>query len=219
MATARNFYPEAVAVTKTVTFTYINGQLTVVNPAITMGATDQIVFSNSANSTASIQLVFSTNPPVPNPPYTPPGPAILNYPTNPIAPGGSTGNLSPLVSNGAVNYTVQVNGSQVGDIYAIQVGNGPLFVAINGATYYPQTAVVPTGGYIEFYTLDGNTYGIGWGAGVANPFPGLTQAKPLPSAAPYQNQPPNNPNTYTFSLSPNLVLGGGGGTVKTTQTT
>jgi hypothetical protein len=217
MATARNIYPEPQATTYTVTFTYINGQLTVSNPAIIMTATDQIAFNNSEDSTATISFVFSANPPVPSP-YTPPGPAILDYPTALFAPGAGTGNLAPIVPDGAVNYIVQVNGTQVGGPYAIQVGVGPLFVAINGASYYPTTAVVPTGGYIEFYTLDGNTYQVGWGVGILNPFPGLVKAYPLTNgASPYQNSPPNNPNTYTYNLSPNLVLGGGGGTVKTTQ--
>lgn len=214
MAAARNILPNAEAAIKTVTFEYVNGVLTVVGPAVLMNATDQIIIGNSPSSTASITLVFAANPPgVTNPP----GAKLFSSLANPLtlAPGVGTGYLTPSVSNGAVNYIVQVNGTQVGDIYAIQVGSGPLYVTVNGNASTPQTVVVPYQGFIEFYSTDGVNHNITWNVNAGNPFPGLTTVYPTlnnPPTKPYQETLPVNNFPYTFGPSPTLT--GGSGTVK-----
>ena len=214
MATARNLHPEEAAAIKTVTFEYVNGVLTVLSPVVLMSATDQIAIGNSPSSTASITLVFAANPPgVANPP----GASLFSHLANPLtlAPGVGTGLMTPSVSNGAVNYIVQVNGTQVGDTYAIQVGSGPLYVTVNGTTCTPQTVVVPYQGAIEFFSTDGANHSITWNANAGNPFPGLTTIYPTlnnPPTKPYQETLPVNNFTYTVGPSP--IATGGSGTVK-----
>jgi hypothetical protein len=209
MATARDIFPESAVVLYTVTFTYINNNLSVTMPAVKMAGTDQIVFGNSPSSSAAIQLVFAANPPgVANPP----GPVLFNNVT--LSPGQGTGNLTPLNPNGSVNYTVLVGGVAVGDVYAVQVGNGPLYVTVNGTSCSPQTAVIPLGGSIEFYSIDGINHTITWNAANGNPFPGLGNiyllANPLTKA--YTTNDPVNP--YAYTIGAGFTATGGGGTVK-----
>jgi len=208
MATARNIFPEAEAVLNTVTFTYINNTLSVSMPAVKMAATDQIVFGNSPSSSAAIQLVFAANPPgVSNP-----GPVLFNNVT--LSPGQGTGNLTPPVANGSVNYTVLVGGVVVGDVYAVQVGNGPLFVTVNGTTCTPQTIAVPLQGSVEYYSTDGLTHTITWNTSNGNPFTGLAKVYPLanPQTKAYTTASPVNP--YGYQMGPGTTATGGGGTVK-----
>ncbi len=212
MATARDIFPEAEAATYTVTFEYVNNVLTVVGPAIKMLATDHIVFGNSPSSSASIQLVFAANPPgVPNPP----GPILFNNVA--LSPGQSTGPLTPQATNGSVNYIVQVAGAVVGDVYAVQVGNGPLYVTVSGTTCTPQTIAIPLQGSAEYYSIDGVNHSITWNTSNGNPFPGLSTIYPLtnPQTKPYTTNSPVNPYGYTIGPSP--ILTGGGGTVRIKQ--
>ncbi len=174
MATARNinFAPEIV---HAVTFQYVNGVLTVSGPTFNMnGTTDTVTFSNSANSTATITLVFAANPPGGS---TPPLFTFAGYPNLVLAPGATSAALAPQYLNGAVNYTVQVNGTQVGDIYGIasgssQTGYGPVVVTVNGTTCTPETVVVPYQATILFYSTDGLKHTITWGPNAGNPVPG-----------------------------------------------
>lgn len=214
MATARDIFPESEAVLHTVTFTYINNVLSVTIPAVKMAATDQIVFGNSPSSSAAIQLVFAANPPgVANPP----GPVLFNNVT--LSPGQGTGNLTPLAANGSVNYTVLVGGAAVGEVYAVQVGNGPLYVTVSGTTCTPQTIAIPLQGSAEFYSIDGVNHTITWNTSNGNPFPGLSNiyalANPLTKA--YTTSSPVNP--YGYMVGPSPLATGGGGTVKIKQTT
>jgi hypothetical protein len=209
MATARDIFPEAEAALYTVTFTYINNALSVTIPAVKMAATDQIIFGNSPSSSAAIQLVFAANPPgVSNPPGSP----LFNNVT--LSPGQNTGNLTPLNANGSVNYTVLVGGAVVGDVYAVQVGNGPLFVTVNGTTCTPQTIVVPLQGSVEYYSTDGLTHDITWNTTNGNPFPGLSKVYPLPNPQTkvYTTASPVNP--YGYTMGPGTTATGGGGTVR-----
>jgi hypothetical protein len=214
MATARNIFPETEAVLHTVTFTYINNVLSVTIPAVKMAAADQIVFCNSPSSSAPIQLVFAANPPGVS---HPPGPVLFNNVT--LSPGQSSGNLTPQAANGSVNYTVLSNGATIGDVYAVQVGNGPLYVTVSGTTCTPQTVAVPLQGSIEYYSIDGLNHTIAWNTSNGNPFSGLSNIYPLanPLTKPYATTSPVNP--YGYTVGPGTPATGVGGTVKIKQTT
>lgn len=217
MATARNinFEPETV---HAVTFQYVNGVLTVSGTTFNMnGMTDGVTFTNSANSTATITLVFAANPPGGT---TPALFTFATYPNLALAPGATSPTLSPQYLNGAVNYTVQVNGTQVGDIYAIasgssQTGYGPVVVTVNGTACTPETVVVPYQASILFYSTDGLKHTISWGPNAGNPFPGLTTVYPQGSPAERAYTETLPVNNFPYTMGPGFILGGGsGGTVK-----
>lgn len=221
MATARNINLEPETV-HAVTLEYINGVLTVSAHAFNInGYTDAVTFTNSANSTATITLVFAANPPGGT------TPALFTFPTYPnltLAPGATSASLSPQYLNGGVNYTVQVNGTQVGEIYGVESGSpttyyGPMVVRVSGTTCTPQTVVVPYHGTILFYSTDGLSHPITWGTNAGNPFPGLTTVYP-------QGNPGNSPRTETlpvndfpYTMGAGLTATGGGGTVKVKSVT
>jgi len=227
MATARNVYPEP-AVSYEVTITLTNGEVTVDNEAVLMQSTDTITFNNSASSDGAIQLIFALNPPSTVPPGTtppPPGPVMFSSIT--LNPGQDSGPLTPQVPvlnpNGSVNYTIWSAGVDVGDVYAVQVGNGPLYVSAKSSAtivaFTPQEVRIPVGGTIEFYTVDGTDWDLDWQP--ANPF---TQPAPLDEifglldtrTKTYTDT--GGQGVYTYAPGPNPGAMGGGGTVKTGNT-
>jgi hypothetical protein len=110
-------------------------------------------------------------------------------------------------------------GAVVADVYAVQVGNGPLFVTVSGTTCTPQTVAIPLQGSIEYYSIDGLSHTITWNTANGNPFTGLSKIYPLanPETKPYTTNSPVNP--YGYTMGPGTTATGGGGTVKIKQTT
>jgi plastocyanin len=158
--------PDKEAANWPVTLTYNGSTLTVSNPAFMhVNAGDTVDFIN-ASPTATLQITFAANPPnVINPPGSP----LFGVTSITLGPGANSAEIV-LPANGSVNYTVTVNGVQVGGHYAIQVGNGPLYVTINNDDTNPGTLAVPPGGTLEMYSTDGNTYDLSW-TNTGNPFP------------------------------------------------
>jgi hypothetical protein len=185
----------------TVTFVWNGSILTNNAPAKIVAVGSDVTFVNSSSSVAAITINFAPNPPgVSNPP----GPPLFTQNTITIQPGQNSGALAlPANTNGAVNYTVSVNGNQEGGPYAIQAGTGPLYVQITNFTPNPGEAAVPATvsssqqGMLEMYSTDQTSYTIKWPA--MNPFPGLTAAyKPLSSNIPYAQSGPAT--TYTYEI-------------------
>jgi hypothetical protein len=139
------------------------------------------------------------------------GVAVFN---NITVPGNSSTTVSPLVNNRTVNYNT--DGSTTYP-YAIQVGNGPLYVKVTGGYTTPDPAVVPFGGTIEIISTD-NNYTINWNTTNGNPFPGLTHiytaSNPLTRAY-SENLPVAD---YAYTITQGITLGSGGGTVKIKST-
>ncbi len=200
MAAARQI-PRPETAGLTVTFVWNGSTLTNNTPAKIVAVGSDVTFVNSSSSVAAITINFAPNPPgVSNPP----GPVLFTPSSITIQPGNNSGALTlPANTNGAVNYTVSVNGTQEGGPYAIQAGTGPLYVQITNFTPSPGEAAVPSTvsssqqGMLEIYSTDQTSYTIKWP--VTNPFPGLTAAyKPLSSNSPYAQSGPAT--TYTYEI-------------------
>jgi hypothetical protein len=184
-----------------INFNYNGSTLTCSSPAIIVAVGDQVNFSNSPNSTTTINVTFAANPPgVSNPP----GPVLFQPMT--LSPGTTDGQTANV--NGSVNYTVTANGQTFGP-YAIQAGIGPLYVQITASNSQPDPIVVPKGGTLQMYSNDASTYTVKWPT--FNPFPGLTQASPGPANnSPYTQQGPAQ--TYGYEIlvkGPAVGVGGG----------
>ena len=196
-------------------FNYDGSTLTVSPQALVVGATDEVNFSNSPNSTATITITFAANPPgVANPP----GP--VQFPNISLTPGQTIG-MVPLHPNGSVNYTVSVNGATVEETYAIQVGNGPLYVQITDSNSTPDPAVIPLGGTLEMYSTDGNTYNLTWPA-TGNPFPkpapGLTTVNHSVASNIVYTESKNKVATYEYNFPVHkTTLGVGTGKIVVTS--
>jgi hypothetical protein len=195
-----------------VAFTYTGGS-TIANskPAFkNVSPGDTVNFSN-ASSTATIVITFAANPPnVANP-----GPPLFGVTSITLAPGAnSLQTVLSTTTDGSVNYFVSVNGVQVGGPYAIQVGNGPLYVTIGNNNTNPDPVAVPPGGTLEMYSTDTKTYHLHWTT-TGNPFP--TPAPGLLTVNPANNIPyTNTPKTiaiYAYSF-PTTKESNGGGTIK-----
>jgi len=203
MAAARHIpTPETAGLT--VTFVWNGSTLTNNCPSAIVAVGSEVTFANSSTSSAAITITFAPNPPgVTNPP----GARLFSQTTITIQPGLNSGVLTlPANTNGAVNYTVSVNGNQVGGPYAIQAGTGPLYVQITDFTPNPYEVAVPptvgnSEGKLEMYSTDEPSYTVQWPA--VNPFPGLTTAY-LGSSnnTAYAQQGPAKTYSYTIPDPP-----------------
>jgi plastocyanin len=166
MSAARHIPREQADVTQTIT---IGTNFTPTPQAVKVLTGTDIEFVN--NSGQTINITFN-----PNPPGSPPPNAQVLFTNTPnFGPGGSS-ILTPLLANGSTNYMVNVVGGASYGPFAIQVGNGPLYVQVtfdtteNEVMCNPGTVVIPVGGALQMVNTDSNSYSIGWGAGITNPF-------------------------------------------------
>jgi hypothetical protein len=122
---------------------------------------------------------------------------------------------TPQVNNRTVNFNT--DGSTTYP-YAIQVGNGPMYVNVDAGECTPETVVIPLNGTIQMASSDGVTYSITWNTNNGNPFPGLAHIYPVsnPQTKPYTATFPIGPYGYTIAVA--KATGGGGGTVKIKST-
>lgn len=192
--------PEAAALT--ITFVWNGSTLANSNPAEIVDVGSDVTFANSSSSVAAITINFAPNPPgVSNPP----GARLFTQTSITIPAGQNSGALPlPANTNGAVNYTVTVNGNQEGGPYAIQAGTGPLYVQITNFTPNPGEATVPSTvsssqqGMLEMYSTDQPYYSIKWPA--FNPFPGLTTAYISGSSSNKAYAQSGPSTTYTYEI-------------------
>jgi hypothetical protein len=167
-----------------------------------------ITFTNNSGTTIDIQ--FETNPVYPNQ-------IVFNNVSN--LANGTSNTQQPQVANATVNYNVIAGGTPYGP-YAIQVGNGPMYVQITYDTTKsagqctPDPIAIPPGGTLEMVSTD-YTYTVGWLT--SDPFtPALNWV--------YDGVANNTPHTannslgdysYTVAKYPKIQnSGSGGGTVK-----
>jgi hypothetical protein len=225
MAAARHIpTPETAGLT--VTFVWNGSTLTNNYPSEIVAVGSEVTFANSSSSSAAITITFAPNPPgITNPPGAP----LFTPTTITIQPGQNSGARTlPANTNGAVNYTVSVSGTQVGGPYAIQAGTGPLYVQITDFIPNPnEVAVPPTAGssqgMLEMYSTDEPYYTVQWPA--LNPFPGLTKAYISGSTSnkAYAQSGPATIYSYTIpdpptaaesgTVRPSPIAIGGGGKV------
>jgi len=201
MAAARHI-PTPETDSLTVTFVWNGSTLTNNYPSEIVVVGSQVTFANSSSSSAAITITFAPNPP---------GARLFAQTTITIQPGQNSGALTlPADTNGAVNYTVSVNGNEVGGPYAIQAGSGPLYVQITNFVPNPNEVAVPptvgsSQGMLEMYSTDQPYYTIKWPA--FNPFPGLTTAYISGSTSnkAYAQSGPATTYTYTVPDPPTVA--------------
>ena len=169
-----------------------------------------ITFTN--NSGASIDITFVPNPVLPNQ-------VVFNdiLGLSPTAPN-NTNTQTPQVPNGSVNYNVNVGGTQYGP-YAIQVGNGPMYVQITNSVCTPDPVAIPHnvtvgGGTLELVSTDVN-YAVGPATFSQRFAPTLTTVGVgLRNNTPHRDL--SGAGNYNYTVAPTAIAagGGGGGTVR-----
>ncbi|MGA2966153.1 MAG: hypothetical protein ABSD64_08065 [Terriglobales bacterium] len=173
----------------------------------------EIEFVNNSGST--INITFNPNPPG----SPPPAAQLLFSPIGNISPGGSSTPQSPQSANGSTNYMVNMVGGASYGPFAIQVGNGPLYIQVNysnnAASCNPGEVVIPVGGQLQMVNTDSNSYSVGWGPGITNPFnPALTSVGGQQGNAIHQATAGAGTYTYTATkTSTNEVPSSGGGKI------
>jgi hypothetical protein len=202
MSAARNLPPLEDPV-KDISITYANSVLTVSPQGVIVAKGEQVNFANTASSQAAINITFNPNPPGP-----PPGPTPFTNITD-LQPGESNSQTAPN-SDGSVNYTVTAGGTTFGP-YAIQVGNGPLYVQIDNGVNSPKKAVIPVGGTLRIVDTANNPWYVKWDGG-ANPF-----TPPLTTVGNHQATLGAGEYDYKFSEGGPLLGGGGGGGIIVTN--
>lgn len=176
-------------------------------------AGQQVSFTN--NSGTSVLISFEPNPP---------GPTM--FVEIPNLANGATNTQTPSVDvygNGAVNYYIYDANNNAHGPYAIEIGNGPLYVqvtwsqAMGAGLCTPDPAVVPYLGHLEVYSNDYN-YNVGWPTSFGDPFtPRLNSVAPG-SANNSPVQETANFNLYKYTVTknppnPKEGTGNGGGKV------
>jgi hypothetical protein len=163
-------------------------------------------------------VTFTSNGPTVNitfePDAFPPSPGFVVFnnitgvsPANPVT-------VSPQTTNRTVNYNI--DGSNVYP-YAIQVGNGPMYVSIVNGSPVQDPVVIPLNGTIE--VIGDKNYTVNWNASNGDPF-----NAPLTNIYTAGN-PLNTTHTdrlpvadYGYTISPKDAGVPGGGTVKIKST-
>jgi hypothetical protein len=174
---------------------------------------DTVNFQNNSNSAITIQFV-------PNPPGQPVSGNIT------INANSSGGFVAPNYDASA-NYDIYVGTTKESDgPYAIQVGNGPIYVqvtwnvALGVGQTNPSPVAVPLEGNLEIFSTDTTSYKASW-PNTGDPF---TLPSPLKEVVPGVANNLSYTATsgiaeYKFNLvkttsSPVLGTGSGGGTVR-----
>jgi len=207
MATQRvTPFPENVA-DQSISIGYVGGNFVPSVAACTILGNGQqnVAFSNTTGTTVSINFV-------PDPVNS--SRVVFNDIPN-LVSGAPATILTPLVSNGSANYYINVGSDTYGP-FAIQVGIGPLYVAVStnatgGIDVNPGTVRIPSGGAWELYKnpSDTHTYNVSWPNITAPPFPNFTVDNTPRNAA--QN------GSFDYKVKPpvfNETIGHGGGTVR-----
>jgi hypothetical protein len=206
-------YPHTDSAIWGVNFTYSGGStITNSNPSFKgVSAGDTVNFSNDPSSTATIVITFAANPPVVT---NPPGAPLFNVSSITLNPGDvSPQTVLSTTTDGSVNYSLSVNGVQVGGPYAIQVGNGPLYVEITNSDSEPDPIMVPYQGTLTMFSNDPTTtYSIHWPT--TNPFPGLTEALPGATNNNAYTQVGPKGQSYGYRIGIKFQDGPGGGTIR-----
>ncbi len=169
---------------------------------------DTVNFTNNSGSPIVIQ--FASNAP---------GLAVS---ANLSVPAGSTvGFIAPNV-DAAANYFIFVSTVQKSGPWAIQVGNGRLYISVTYGTAQgkgqctPSPVCIPPGGNIEMYSTD-YAYTVSWLSVVSPPFtPPLTSiAAGVENNAVHTQTGASIDYAYTVTkVGAALTSGNGGGTVK-----
>ena len=179
--------------------------------AVIIPAGQVVNFTNNSGATITIQ--FEPNPPGPT--LFTNVPPLVNGATNSQTPQAANG-------NGAVNYhVVDAGGTQHGP-YAIQVGNGPLYIqvtysqALGAAQCIPSPAVIPYQGSLEMISNDYN-YSVTWPTSFGDPFtPALTSIG-IGASNNIPHKETANLADYAYKITKTGIAegtGSGGGTVR-----
>jgi hypothetical protein len=188
----------------------INSSFVASPQAIIYGLGTTVEFTN--NSGVAININF-----VPNPP----GSTLFTNIAN-LANGASS-SQGPINVTGSANYYVNAGGTNYGP-YAIQVGNGSLWVQVTGVDgvgqCVPAVAVIPVEGGLQMNSAD-VTYDVVWKGVSGDPFsPILQNVYKGMSSNVMHTAEPDASGTYTYTVAtqtpskPTAVPGSGGGTVK-----
>jgi len=173
---------------------------------IPAGQQQQVNFTN--NSGTSILISFEPNPP---------GPTLFSQIPN-LANGATNTQTANVDANGngAVNYYVYDSNNIKHGPYAIEVGNGPLYVSVtysqslNEGQCTPDPVVIPYQGHLEMYSTDYN-YSVNWPTSFGDPFQpqllsivsGATNNSPVVEVA--------NLAEYKYTVTKTGIQGVGGG--------
>ena len=190
----------------------INSSFVASPQAIIYGLGTTVEFTN--NSGVAININF-----VPNPP----GPTLFTNIAN-LANGASS-SQGPINVTGSANYHVNAASTNYGP-YAIQVGNGSLWVQVTGLNgvgqCVPAVAVIPVEGGLQMNSAD-VTYDVDWEGLSGDPFsPTLENVYKGMSSNVMHTAKPGATGSFTYTVAtqppskPRLsgVPGSGGGTVK-----
>lgn len=206
MSAARNIPPMEDTV-QIISITYANSTLTVSPQGIIIAPGEQVSFANSGSSQAPIGVTFSANPPGP-----PAGSTLFTNITN-LQPGSTQPQTAPN-SNGSVNYMVTAGATSYGP-FAIQVGNGPLYIQVTNSNCLPDPAVIPPRGKLAMFSADsGNdSYNVNWTGTNGDPFtpPIQTAVSGMQNNVVSVGTPTLGQYTYKVTRAP--IEGNGGGKV------
>jgi hypothetical protein len=168
-------------------------------------AQQEVTFTN--NSGATIDIRFDGIPVIGN---------VFSDITG-LTDGNSSDPQLPQVANGTANYRVYVGGvKQAGGPYAIQVGNGPMYIQVTNVATGPMTnpdpVAIPYGGTLEMLPGDAHTYGVSWKNNL-DPFtPPITKVDSTP-----HTEQLSAIADYKYTVTKTEIkfgTGNGGGTVK-----
>jgi hypothetical protein len=113
-----------------------------------------------------------------------------------------------------VNYTVSVNGTNVGGPYSIQAGTGPIYVQVlytaGQGDSSPDPVALPVAGTLEMVCLDPHAYNVGWNT---QPFSTPLNLTAQTGNAAHTANVTAGTYTYTLTLKTTPLLGIGGGKV------
>jgi hypothetical protein len=172
-----------------------------------VGHGDTVNFAN--NSGAAITIQFAPNSP------SPPVSSNLSAPK-----GGGAGFVAP-TTDAAANYFIYEGVLQRSGPWAIQVGNGIMYITVNNAMCAPDPLAIPgpngptPGGNVAMCSSDGKTYNVNW-PNLGDPFsPQINSVNPCPAST-YSTVQPGSANiNYGYTVaSAGPAKYQGGGTVK-----
>ena len=135
-----------------------------------------------------------------------------------VIPNGTHSGFTAPNYDCAANYSVYINAAPMpGGPYAIQVGNGRMFINITNNYSSPDPVVIPLQGNIEMYSSD-NSYQINWPGcpNTGGPFSTvLNQVVPGVQNNTAHQESLGLVQNYSYTIpSPGPALGNGGGKVR-----
>jgi len=190
-------------ITETVWSISIDSSFTPSHQGIIVAYGDTVNFTN--NSGVDISIQFASNAP---------GQSV--GPNLGVPNTQTVGFIAPNY-DAAANYSILVGSIvQPGGPYAIQVGNGCMYISITSTTSTPDTVSIPIGGQVKMYSTD-TTYSIAWPGCPSTGGPFSSALNQVVSGASNNTNRQENIGTatlYNYTITASPMEGNGGGKVK-----